>query len=1153
MLLCGAGVALAQDPRGRILGRVSDSTGAVIPNAQVVALNIETNVTVQAVSNEAGNYQLLYLIPGRYRLSLEMAGFKRFERSEVEVRVGDAITIEVVLEPGAVSESVTITAETPLLESSSATIGQVVDRRRLQDLPLAGGNPFYLLQLTPGIIATNASTHGWFPHALGAISNIAAAGTRTRSSQFALDGNPTMTQNGEVSYSPPPEMVQEMKVQTAPFDASLGGFSGANINIVTKSGGNQWHGDLWFSHYSRPLVTRNFFVNRFIFDTATGPITEEKKKSQWPPVRTNRYRASGSGPVIRNRTFFVYGWDKLDRARPVIGTNTVPTTGQRNGDFSQLLALGTRYQIYDPSTITPAANGRFSRLPFAGNIIPANRIDPVAKKLLEFYPLPNITDNAEGRNNFQSPIGTKIDYYSHSFRLDHTFSDRHRMFGSFAYSNLEEPGNRRFPGSIAVGQVEHRRHRGISLDDVYVVSTNLVLNVRYGLTRYLNDVAPDSIGYDLSSLGFSSRLTSELDRSLSAIPSITIQGLQALSQASGFDSATNYHTFTASATHTKGNHALRYGGEFRTYQENRSTYGNYAPAIDFQTNWTRGPLDNAAAAPIGQGMASFLLGLPTGGGKDVNASYAQQSRYFGIFLHDDWKITSRLTLNLGLRWETETPISERYDRTVRGFDFNTANPVSAAARANYALNPIPQAPVDQFRTPGGLLFAGVNGAPRTLWNTDRNNFAPRFGFAYQARKSTVVRGGYGFFYQSLGANYNDVNQQGFSQRTSLVPSFDNGLNFRATLANPFPDGFLQPAAASAGLLTFVGRSPSYFDPTLRTGYMQRWTFGVQQEIPFRVVVEATYVGNRGTKMTVTRDNSPIPGQYLSRSPVRDQAAIDLLSRNVANPFFRIPAFDGSSLAGSTTTVSQLLTPLPHFFTVNANDDIGYSWYHSFQARVDKRFSRGFTIQLAYTWSKFMEAIELLNPFETRPTEVISPQDRPQHIAISGIYEIPVGRGRKFLGGSRGAVDHLLGGWTFQGIYQGQSGPPIGFGNIGFYGASLRDIVLPESQRKTERWFNINAGFERDAARQLASNVRTFPLRLTGLRADGFNQFDLSIFKNFRITERVTLQLRAEAQDALNHAMFGVPNNVPANTLFGQVTATQFAEQRRITVAGKLSW
>lgn len=1141
-----------QDPRGRVLGRVMDTTGAVVPGVTVVATNVETGVLTSATSNESGNYQLLYLNPGTYKLTVEQPGFKRVERTAVEVRVGDAITLDVSLEPGQVSESVTVTAETPLLEASEATVGQLVDRRRLADLPLAGGNPAYLLQLTPGIMATNAASHGWFPHAVDSTSNVAAVGTRTRASQFALDGNPIMTQGGQASYSPPPEMVQEMKIQTAPFDASQGGFSGANFNIVTRSGSNDWHGDLWFSHYSRPLMTRNFFVNRFIFDPNTGPVTEEKKKSQWPPTQTNRYRATVSGPVIKNKTFFIYGYDKLFRKRPATGVNTVPTAEQRTGDFSKLLALGTRYQIYDPFTIAAAAGGRFSRLPLAGNVIPASRISPVAKRLLDFYPTPNSTENVEGRNNFIAPIGTQIDYYSHSVRMDHTFTEKHRVFGSFSWSDLAEPANRRFPGLNSIGHVQYRRHRGISVDDVYMLSPTTILNTRYGLTRFLNGEIPDTLGIDLAGLGFSSGLANALDRELTTLPQMTIQGLQALSRNTGAKTATNYHFVTSNATHTRGNHSIRFGGEARVFQENRYSYGDYTPLLDFQAAWTRGPLDNSPVAPIGQGTASFLFGLPTGGGRDDNPSVAQQSRFFGFYAQDDWKVTRTLTLNLGLRYEIEAPITERFDRTTRGFDFNTANPIQEAARANYARNPIPELPVAQFATPGGLLFANISGAPRGLWKSDKTNLAPRFGFAWQMTPKTVWRGGYGIFYELLGASTNDVGQQGYSQRTSLNASLDNGLSFFGTLANPFPNGFLTPAGASNGLRTFVGRSPGFFDPGLRNGYMQRWSLGVQRELAQRVLLEVSYVGNRGSLMSVTRNLNAVPNRYLSTSAVRDQATIDFLTTNVRNPFQGLPEFTGSAMAGANVARSQLLKPFPHFVDLNADDDIGYSWYHSMQVRIERRFAQGFTVHGSYTWSKFMEAVELLNDADARPTEVISPQDRTHHVAITAIYELPFGRGRHFLASSRGVVDHVIGGWQVQGIYQGQTGPPLNFGNVAFYG-NINDIQLPKSERTAERWFNTAAGFERDPAKQLANNLRTFPLRLPGVRSDGFNQWDLSVFKNFRITERVRFQLRAEAQNALNHAMFNPPNAAPTNSNFGQVTATQFPEQRRINLAGKLTF
>ena len=319
-----------------------------------------------------------------------------------------------------------------------------------------------------------------------------------------------------------------------------------------------------------------------------------------------------------------------------------------------------------------------------------------------------------------------------------------------------------------------------------------------------------------------------------------------------------------------------------------------------------------------------------------------------------------------------------------------------------------------------------------------------------------------------------------------------------------------------------------------------------------LLLEASYVGNRGSLLNIDHTLNAVPGQYLSRSPVRDDATNNFLTTNIRNPFTGMADFTGSGLAGANVSRAQLLKPYPHFVDLTNSDDVGYSWYHSLQMRVEKRFARGFTAHVSYTWSKFMEAVEYLNDSDPAPVETISPQDRTHHVAVTTIYELPFGRGRTFLSGARGWVEHVAGGWQVQGIYQGQSGPPLGFGNIGFYG-NINDIRLPKNQTTAERWFNTNAGFQRDSTQALVNNIRTFPLRLSGVRADGFNQWDLSVFKNFHITERVRFQLRAEGQNALNHAMFAAPNTAPANSNFGQVTATQFAEQRRITIAGKLSF
>ena len=503
-------------------------------------------------------------------------------------------------------------------------------------------------------------------------------------------------------------------------------------------------------------------------------------------------------------------------------------------------------------------------------------------------------------------------------------------------------------------------------------------------------------------------------------------------------------------------------------------------------------------------------------------------------------MTRNLTVNVGLRYEVEWPTTERFNRTNRGFDFSAASPIQAAAQANYAASPIPELPASSFRTLGGLLFAGVGGVPRGLWDADRNNFLPRAGLAYKARPNVVLRAGYGIFFESLGADRNDVLQQGFSQRSQIVPSLDNGVSFQASLANPFPSGMIQPAGVAGGLRTFLGNSLSFFPPWRRTGYVQRWSAATQLELPRRIFLEVGYLGTRGTRLGMSRNFDALPEKYLSKSPVRDQATINLLTSQVANPFYGLPEFNGTPLQGRTVARQQLLLPMPQFSGVSGTISDGFSWYHAAAMRVEKRLSRGYTVSGTYTWSKFMQAVQALNPSDLFPHRVISSNDRPHHLAATATWDLPWAKNR------------LWGGWSLNAIYQWQTGSPIGFGNVIFTG-KLADLVLPRSERRAERWFNTDAGFDRIAAQQLASNLRTFPLLLTGLRTHNWNHWDISAIKNFRIRERLNFELRGEAVDAFNTPILAGPNTVPTSTLFGQVTNTIWSEQRKITLVGRLSW
>jgi hypothetical protein len=1146
----------SQNPYGRIEGRLQDASGAAVPGAVVRVVNAETMVATESVSNAEGNYSAGNLPPGSYRVTTEVKGFKSTDRSGIEVRLGDVLRIDIRLDVGDVSESVRVVAETPLLETSTSNLGQVVDQRRIEDLPLPAGNPMYLMQMTPGTVATNPPTHPWLPNAIDASSGVTGGGVRTGRNEFQLDGIPNMSQGGNMSVSPSPDIVQEVRVQTAAYDASVGHFTGLLVNMVIKSGTNNLHGTLFYSNLSRPMMGRDFFTNRSIYDTRTGPVTQDKISTFWPSTRVNHYRGTFSGPVYiphvydgRNRTFFLYGLDVVDRSRNEPGYSTVPTEPQRRGDFSALLALGSVYQIYDPMTVAPAAGGRFSRQPLAGNIVPSSRITTVSKNILNYFPLPNVTGTADGRNNYYSPQPRTSTYYGQTARLDQAFGVKNHFFATFTRTYTDILSGVAF-NNDAAGTLLNRRHVALAVNDVITLRPDLVLELRAGVTRYNTFSRPVSFGFDLSKLGFDPALLKQLDPSIAVFPMITFDAYSQLGAVNGSLNPSTYYNVSGGLTWIRGNHTLKAGGDQRILRENNYNYGNATPRIDFASAWTKGPLDNSTAAPIGQGLASFLLGIPTGGLADRNASYAEQSLYSALYFQDDWKLTPRLTVTAGLRWEFESPTTERYARMNRGFDFTAQPSFAAAAQAAYAASPIPEIPPSAFKVQGGLLFAGIKGVPSSLWNNERNNFAPRIGFSWEGWKHTVVRGGYGIFYDSLGVDMNDIAQQGYNQRTNVVPSQDNGLTYRASLANPFPDGIQAAVGAGAGLSTFVGRNLSFFLPTRRAGYMQRWSIGVQKEVK-RTLIDVAYVGNRGTGLPISMEYDPTPAQWLSTSPLRDQKTIDFLSQQVSNPYYGLPEFAGSNMSGKTAAHSQLLAPYSQFTSVSSTQSAGFSWYHSLQTRIERRFAQGYTVQVNYTWSRLMEATDYLNASDTYPNRGISPQDRPHVINVTAMYEIPFGKGKHWLRDKRWQ-DLVAGGWTVQGVYQGQSGPPLAWGNIIFLG-NIKDITLPVDQRSPDRWFNTDAGFSKDSRQALASNIRTFPTRFNDMRGDGYNNWNLSIFKNFVFRERLRLQLRVEAIDTMNHALFDTPNVNPNNSLFGTVSNVVGNQQRQIFVGAKLAW
>jgi hypothetical protein len=482
---------------------------------------------------------------------------------------------------------------------------------------------------------------------------------------------------------------------------------------------------------------------------------------------------------------------------------------------------------------------------------------------------------------------------------------------------------------------------------------------------------------------------------------------------------------------------------------------------------------------------------------------------------------------------------------VSGFDFNATSPIAAQAMANYAAAPPPGglAPA-QFVVKGGLTYAGVNGQPSALYNAPLLDFAPRFGLAYSINSKTVLRGGYGIFFDQLGITTQIPIQTGYSQTTNMTPTLDNGVSFVATLANPFPGGLLQPQGNSQGLATFLGQTISAFNKNPHLPYNQRWSFGVQRQLASSTLLDVSYVGNRGTHLLAPGWSSQsstiagqqfdgIPNQYLSPLLVRDQATINRLTQVVSNPFY--PSLPGTNLSAPTVGLSQLLMPYPQFTGLTVVSNAGFSWYHSLQTQVQRRMSKGFTIMGSWTWSKNMEATQFLNAGDARPDRVISPNDRTNRFVVNGIYELPFGQGRAFGAGQTGVVGKLISGWQIESSFQHQTGDPLGFGNFIFNG-DPKAITIPISQRGPAKWFNTS-GFDRNSADQLADNVIYQSLRFSGIRADGLTYLDFSVIKKTKIKERFTADFRAEAFNALNHTVFLDPVLTPTSATFGQVTSS----------------
>ncbi len=1231
VLFLAIGFADAQEFRATVTGTIKDQNDAVVPGATVTITNVATNVAADTTTNDDGAYTFPLLQPGKYKISATAQNFQTTVRDEIQLNVDDRLTIDIALSVGASAE-VIVSGGSELIETGSVTTGTLVTTRQIEELPLAEGAPYTLATQAPGVVYTGD------PNFQGPTANGNLAGFRTNGAagnQINLDGSPNLAYSGQVAFTPPSDAVQEFKVQTNSFDAQNGFTAGSTVNVALKSGTNALHGSAYLFDRAKNRTANNFFNNRAGRDR--------------PDRKYDRYGVVLNGPVRlpylydgRDKTFFLFSFErqKDNVAQPT--TYSVPTAAMRNGNFSELLgaaqtvtltgsnncagAAGTVVpltnrdgspvltgQIYNPfsglsvtrcNPATGTVQTAIERLPIAGNIIPANLAYAPALAFLKFFP----TSNQPGTiNNYITDQNLVRPYRSYLAKFDHNFNANNRLTGKYYHSrNTEDRYNLTgAPDSIFRG-FENRRNNGGNLNYTSTLTSNFVLDVRGSLSQFklrrFQDGQPTA-----ASLGFAGIPAS---RQGGIFPRfdftnyLTVGSLRS-DYNDGQERPFTIISFQPTLTQILGKQTLKYGYDYRHLREQFSSAGYSQGRFLFDGLYTAQASNSNATLrnQPGLDLAAFILGVPSassGSIIDNPTEYDTTSDYHGLFIQDDYRVSQKLTLNLGLRYELERGVRESEGRIVTGFDRAAVSPIAAAALANYNASVPAGVPVGAFQSlSGGLTFA--SDSDQANQKTDYNNFQPRVGMAYSLNDKTVLRAGIGIFTSAF--QIQPIFQPGFSTPTAFNPTLNNGLTITSTLGNPFPGGIIASPGAAQGLLTFSGRdvtTANAFGPSSvilsndrKNSNFTRFVVGIQRELPYKIGIEATYVYSHGYDLPVSRELNAIPRQYLNDfTGVTNSATIlaaitsvnTFLNATVANPLRGLIP-DGGAFNAATIARRRLLTPFPQFGNVAVTEYNGTSDFNSFQFQVAKRFTRGLSLNASYTHTREHIKAQYLNPQDTDLIDIISPNERPNRITFSSIYELPFGRNRQYGKDLNRVVDAFLGGWQIQAVYERQSGEPLQFGNVYFNGDPTQiKSRLGEKNEQGQRYgvdipaFDISGfyvggvqtaanvpAFANNFTSSAANTVRNFPFTLDNLRNQRFLKFDVGVSKNFRIREGMKFQIRVEAINLLNDPYFSAPTLAPGtlptttngvvNSLgsFGYTNAPTRQPPRDIQIGGRFTF
>jgi hypothetical protein len=1131
----------AQTALGTITGTVLDPTGAPVTNVDVTARALSTGLTYKGQTNDSGVYVIPNVPIGSFTVTAQAPGFKQMQRTGLNVEVSQRLRVDFSLEVGSVSEAVEVRAEVPRVQTEDSSLGTVVEQKRIADLPLNGRHVFNLVKIVPGVVPRSNSTDGFAEVNNQSFSQMRINGGPAYGNQFFLDGvSNTAAVHNEISVVPMSDAVQEFRVETNALKAEYGQTAGGVVNVVTKSGGNEFRGTMYEFLRNDALDARNAFA------TQPDPRTGRLKQV----LRYNQYGFTVGGPVLiprlyngKNRTFFYSGfeqWKWRSTGAPQIGT--VATAEQRNGDFSNTRdGLGALIQLYDPATTRPNPNGSgFIRDPFIGNIVPRQRFDALAQRVLPYMPMPNATptDLRTNSNNFVSLAKSVSDQSVTSHRLDHRFTDRDNLFFRYSgtWNTLKNAGWGLGPADPSARNDQRNNHNAV-LAYTRTIRGNIVNELRGGFTRQWLPFLHPSFDQDWpKQLGYPSIIPQD------AFPPVQIAGLLTIGNPnfSGGLRAQNIGQMVDQVSIIQGKHSFKAGIDIRDWRNSFVNRLNPSGNFSFTAALTGNPL---APAGTGFGLATFLLGEVSSGTLGYRPFFQTRAWPLAVYFQDDWKVTRTLTINLGVRYDIAFGFKEVYNRH-SNFDPFTLNP-----RTNRL----------------GLLKYSGKEEPARFFDQDRNNFGPRVGFAWDpwGDGRTAIRGGYGLIYLPIESGSivpDNQNALGFSVDTQFnAPS---GQPQRAFRFSEGPPAILQPLGAAGGPNAFRGQNVRYQDRNSPTGYMQQWNVAIQRAVWGGWTVQAAYVGSKGTKLFGGNyDLNQLDPKYLSLGLS--------LQDSVPNPFAgQIPT---GALAGPTISRSQSLRPWPDYLQIAtwASPNLSTT-YHAVQISVEKRFASGLSLLANFTQAKLISGCSAIGggnagdgcigefrigAYNRDLDRSIDADDIARRMVISGVYELPVGKGKRLGSGMNGFVNGLIGGWQVNGIGTLQSGLPLAVrGSNNFTGINypdvIRDPTLPSSERTPVRWFDINA-IRNPANFVIGNGPRTLPKT----RGPGLTDISFSLFKTFQFLERFRLEVRGEFFNAINTVNYNNPNvaftpnaaGVNNNANFGRITSSLDARRAQAGV------